>query len=208
MSYYYHSQERLSKIYILPTESVSPYELNGVVLENDTPGIIYHGIGVNGAKAIDYNKYPLFFKQLPALQPDLIIVSLGTNESFEKIETEKFTEELNTFINNIKTANPNACVLVMTPPPSLFKKRYPNTFAGSYSSAILQQESEKYYASWDLFTEMGGLYSVPENAKKGLMFTDRIHYSVQGYELQGELFTESFLKAYNDFKLMKEDAVD
>lgn len=208
LSYYYHSQERLSKIYILPTEGISPYELSGIVLENDNSGIIYHGIGVNGAKAVDYNKYPLFFKQLPALQPDLIIISLGTNESFEKIETDKFITELNTFIANIKTANPNACVLVMTPPPSLFKKRYPNTFAGSYSNAILEQESEAYYASWDLFSEMGGLYSVPDNAKKGLMSTDRIHYSVQGYELQGELFTESFLKAYNNFKLMKEDAVD
>ena len=69
----------------MPNEEAPLYALNGVVLESNNPGIIYHNIGVNGAKYSDYNKYPLFFDQLKALQPDLIIVSLGTNESYGKI---------------------------------------------------------------------------------------------------------------------------
>ncbi len=200
LSHYYHSEEALSKIYLLPNKEVKAYNLNGLILEKDAPGIIYHSIGVNGAKAVDYNKYPLFFEQLPVLNPDLIIISLGTNESFDKLEVANYIAQINLFIENIRAKNPKACILLMTPPPSLFKRKYPNTFVAAYAENILIQEVDKNYASWDMFSELGGLYSVNKNAAKGLMSSDRVHYSVQGYEKQGMLFTEALLNAYNNFK--------
>ncbi|NDI97524.1 LysM peptidoglycan-binding domain-containing protein [Flavobacterium sp. LaA7.5] len=199
-AYSYHSDAPLSKIYLLPNASSEIYSLNGLVLEKDAPGVLYHNIGVNGAKASDYNKYPLFFEQLPALNPDLIIISLGTNESFDKIEVADYIMQLNTFINNIRAKNPDACLLVMTPPPSLFKRKYPNTFVAAYAKNIVLQEADENYASWDMFSELGGLYGVNKNAAKGLMSSDKVHYSVQGYQKQGMLFTEAFMNAYNNFK--------
>ena len=204
LSHYYHSAERLDKIYLIPAVGLRDYNLNGLILENDAPGIIYHSIGVNGAKASDYNKYPLFFDQLPALKPDLIIVSLGTNESFDKLEMAEYMVQLNLFIENIRAKNPEAGVLIMTPPPSLFNRRYPNTFVAAYAKNILMQETDKNHASWDMFTELGGLYGVPENASKGLMSADRVHYSVQGYQLQADMFTEAFLSTYDNFKIIRE----
>jgi LysM repeat protein len=200
VSHFYHSDEALSKIYLLPNRGEKEYNLSGLVLENDAPGIIYHSIGVNGAKASDYNKYPLFFEQLPALKPDLIIISLGTNETFDKMPVADYLVQLNKFITNVKATNPDACILVMTPPPSLFRRKYVNTFAASYAKEIQVQEATANHASWDLFTEMGGLYGVPRNASRGLMSTDRVHYSRDGYEKQGRLFTEAFIKAYDNFK--------
>lgn len=200
LSNFYYSKEPLSKIYLLPGKEAKEYNLNGLILEKDIPGILYHSIGVNGAKCFDYNKYPLFFEQLPTLKPDLVVISLGTNESFDKMPVADYMVQLNLFIENIRTNNPDAAILVTTPPPSLFKRKYPNTFVGDYSKKILIQETEKNYASWDMFTVLGGLFSVKENAEKGLMSTDRIHYSRQGYEHQGKLFTEAFLNAYNNFK--------
>ncbi len=200
LSNFYYSKEPLSKIYLLPAREAKEYSLNGLILEKDVPGILYHSIGVNGAKCSDYNKYPLFFEQLPTLKPDLIVISLGTNESFDKMPVADYMVQLNLFIESIRTNNPDAAILVTTPPPSLFKRKYPNTFVGDYSKKILIQETEKNYASWDMFTVLGGLFSVKENAEKGLMSTDRIHYSRQGYEHQGKLFTEAFLNAYNNFK--------
>lgn len=198
---YYYSKERLSKIYLLPDKQEKLYNLNGVILEKDVPGILYHTIGVNGAKSSDYNKYPLFFKQLPVLNPDLIIISLGTNESFDKLPAADYIAQLNTFIDAIKANNPGVCIIVTTPPPSLFKKKYPNTFVGDYTKNILIQETEKEYATWDMFAVLGGLFSVNQNAKKGLMSSDRIHYSREGYKQQGIQFTEAFLNAYNNFKI-------
>lgn len=199
-SNYYHSEKPLSKIYLLPGKKADSYNLNGLVLEKDDAGIIYHSIGVNGAKASDYNKYPLFFEQLPALKPDLIIISLGTNESFDKMTNDEYLQQLNLFLANIKEKNPDVAILMMTPPPSLFKRRYPNTFAAGYAKQILMQETEKNYASWDLYSEMGGLFSVNRNAAKGLLSADKVHYSKAGYEKQGAMFSESFLQAYDNFK--------
>src|SRR5690606_14596933 len=85
LSHFYHNAAALSRLYLLPGKPEKEYSLSGVVLEKDEPGILYHSIGVNGAKCSDYNKYPLFFEQLPALHPDMIVISLGTNESFDKM---------------------------------------------------------------------------------------------------------------------------
>ena len=200
-SNFYHSDTQLDKIYLLPNKSYKDYTLSGVVLEKDDPGLIYHSIGVNGAKCSDYNKYPLFFEQLPALKPDLVVISLGTNESFDKMNSTAYKAQLNLFIYNVRAKNPDAAILVITPPPSLFKRKYPNTFAADYARNIMVQETEQNYATWDMFSEMGGLFSVNRNAARGLMSTDRVHYSKDGYEKQGRLFSEAFLDAYDNFKL-------
>ncbi|WP_294818924.1 LysM peptidoglycan-binding domain-containing protein [uncultured Flavobacterium sp.] len=200
LSNFYHSEESLSKIYLLPNNNRKEYALSGLVFEKDEPGLIYHSIGVNGAKASDYNKYPLFFEQLPALKPDLVVISLGTNESFDKMAAGDYMVQLNRLIDNVRQKSPEACVLVMTPPPSQFKRKYPNTFVGSYAREILMQETAKNHASWDLFTEMGGLFGVNRNAAQGMMAGDKVHYSKPGYEKQGTMFTEALLNAYDKFK--------
>ena len=200
-SNYYYSAEPLSKIYLLPNKEANKYDLSGLILEKDASGVLYHSIGVNGAKASDYNKYPLFFEQLPALQPDLIVISLGTNESFDKLAAAGYIQQINVFVENVRVKNPEAAIVIMTPPPSMFKRKYPNTFAADYAKHIQMQETEKNYASWDLFSALGGLFSVNRNAAKGLMSSDKVHYSKAGYEKQGQLFTEAFLKAYDNFKL-------
>lgn len=199
-SNYYHSDQPLSKLYLLPNKEAKEYNLSGLVLEKDEPGVLYHSIGVNGAKCSDYNKYPLFFEQLPALQPDLVIISLGTNESFDKMTAQDYMVQLNLFIDNVRTKNPDTAILVITPPPSLFKKKYPNTFAADYAKNILMQETAKNYVSWDMFSVIGGLFSVPRNAAKGLISTDRVHYTREGYEKQGRQFAKAFIDAYNNFK--------
>ncbi|MDV6169900.1 SGNH/GDSL hydrolase family protein [Flavobacterium sp. DG1-102-2] len=196
----YHSDTQLDKIYLLPAKNYKEYTLSGLVLEKDDAGVEYHSIGVNGAKCSDYNKYPLFFDQLPALNPDLVIISLGTNESFDKMGTLAYKDQLNLFITNVRAKNPDAAILVMTPPPSLFRRKYPNTFVADYAKKILIQETEKNYATWDLFSEMGGLFSVNRNASQGLMSGDRVHYSKAGYEKQGAMFCEAFFKVYDNFK--------
>ncbi|WP_446685096.1 GDSL-type esterase/lipase family protein [Flavobacterium procerum] len=122
-SHYYNSENPLSRIFLVPNKEASNYELNGLVLEKDNPGIIYSGIGVNGAKYSDYNKYPLFFEQLKSLHPDLLVFSLGTNESYDKLDAEKYIRELREFISKIREQKIEAPIIVMTPPPSLLRRK-------------------------------------------------------------------------------------
>ena len=203
-THFYQTDNSLDKIYLLPNKGEKSFALNGVVLENKNSGVLYHNIGVNGAKFSDYNKYPLFFEQLKALQPDLVIVSLGTNESFDKMRGEDYMAQLDLFLQNVKAQNPGAAILVVTPPPSLFQRKYPNIFAADYAQKILNAAEIKGYAVWDLYSQFGGLYGVNRNFRKGLMANDRVHYSKAGYEQQGDLLSEALLKAFQTYKTNKD----
>lgn len=200
-THYYHSDKELSKIYLIPNKEASKYELNGIVLENDTPGLIYSSIGVNGAKFSDYNKYPLFFEQLKVLHPDLLVLSLGTNESYDHMEASAYIKELRDFIKNVKEQNGDIAIIVMTPPPSLLKARRPNVYIRDYAKSIIEIAKTDGFAVWDLYDEFGGMEGISNLKSSGLIGPDWVHYSKNGYEKQGNLFTEAFLKAYDNFKL-------
>jgi len=203
-SHFYITEEALGKIYLLPNKNVNSYTLNGIVLENNNPGIIYHNIGVNGAKLSDYNKYPLFFEQIKALQPDLIIVGLGTNESFDKMKAEDYIVQLELFLRNIKAQETGTEILISTPSPSMFKRKIPNVFVADYAQKILNIAEEDNFAVWDMYAQLGGLYGVSRNFKQGLMANDRVHYSKAGYEKQGNLLSEAILEAFRNYKINKE----
>ncbi|WP_428231251.1 GDSL-type esterase/lipase family protein [Flavobacterium sp.] len=200
-SHYYHSEKALDKIFLIPNKEASKYELNGIVLEKDNPGVLYNSIGVNGAKFSDYNKYPLFFVQLKALHPDLLIFSLGTNESYDHMEASAYIAELRQFIKNIKDQNIDAPIIVMTPPPSLLKGRRPNVYVQDYAKHIIETAKTDGFAVWDLYDEFGGMDGIRNLKSSGLIGPDWVHYSKKGYEKQGDLFSEAFLKAYDNFKL-------
>ncbi|RUT70327.1 LysM peptidoglycan-binding domain-containing protein [Flavobacterium cupreum] len=202
-SHYYNSEKALDRIYLIPNKSASEFELNGLVLEKDTPGITYSGIGVNGAKFSDYNKYPLFFEQLKALKPDLLIFSLGTNESYDNMEASAYIRQLQEFISNLKEQKIDVPIIVMTPPPSLHRKRKPNIYVKEYAERINSVAEKDDFAVWDLYDEFGGLNGVRTLRAEGLIGPDFVHYSKKGYEKQGKLFTEAFLKAYDNFKSKK-----
>lgn len=197
----YTSDSLLDRITILPDKKSGLYNLNGFVIENNKPGIVYHTIGVNGAKMSDYNKYPLFFKQLPLLEPDLIILSFGTNESYGKLSDTEYTYQLAEFVNNIKKLNSKATILVMTPPPSLFPRRRSNPYVASYSVALMGLTN---LPVWDLFSRMGGESGIrPRGEYSKMIARDNVHYTTQGYEAQGQLFSSDFIDAYNYFKNKK-----
>ncbi|KLT70989.1 GDSL-type esterase/lipase family protein [Flavobacterium sp. ABG] len=202
-SHYYNSDKALDKIFLIPNKSASKYELSGLVLEKDAPGLLYSSIGVNGAKFSDYNKYPLFFEQLKALHPDMLVFSLGTNESYDKMDAVAYIQQLREFIRNVKAQGINVPIIVATPPPSLLKARRPNTFVADYTRHIIEVSKTDDFAVWDLYDEFGGINGVRRLRTEGLIGPDWVHYSKKGYEKQGKLFAEAFLKAYDNFKLKK-----
>lgn len=195
-NYVYDSVETLDKIYIIPAENQSDFKLNGIILENNNSGIIYNAIGVNGAKASDFNKFSDFFTELNSLESDLIVISLGTNESFDKLDATTFFTEFLQMIADIRDKNPFAEILVTTPPPSLWKKSVPNTLAEEYTNLILANAKANNYAVWNLYEAMGGLHNVNRNFSKGLIAKDKVHYTKTGYEKQGDLFYNALLKTY------------
>lgn len=197
--YFFESAKPLDRFVFLPNPEASLYAINGVVLENNTSGIIYHNIGVNGAKYSDYNKYPMFFEQLKGLQPDLIIVSLGTNESYGKITPLEYLKQVQDFLLKVRTQNPETDVLVITPPPSFLPHHKLNTFVDEYAKSLVSYATLGNYAVWDLFQTLGGMHGVSKIYGKGLMSPDRVHYTTNGYQLQGSMLSNVLLNAFKEF---------
>ena len=204
----YTSAKELDRIYLIPhTESVS-YSLNGLSIENEKPGVLYHSIGVNGARFSDYNKYPLFFEQLKGLEPDLIILSMGTNEAFDKMQPADFQNQVDLFVQSIRKLMPNVEFVLTTPTPSLLPKKQPNTYAEGYADSMKEKASFSNYAIWDAFHIMGGNERVEDNYSSGLLSRDFVHYSKSGYEYTGNLLYEALINSYTTYKSTNFSAKD
>src|SRR5690625_1910956 len=191
-----HAAQPMQSIWLLSNDYPGSFSINGLLLERDDPGILYSGIGVNGARFSDYNKTPLFFEQLKTLNPDLLVISLGTNEAHDHLKPEKFKEDLRKFVQNLKENEIDAPVLFTSPPPSLLKRQFPNTYSESYAHLLNEIAEEEQVAVWDLFEVLGGKNQVRNNFSKGIISRDYVHYSKKGYVYSAELFTEAVLNAY------------
>ncbi|MCM1483358.1 MAG: GDSL-type esterase/lipase family protein [Muribaculaceae bacterium] len=89
--------------------------LFGASLSGNRPGVFYHTIGNNGAAYQTYNNIGTVGAGIAPLQPDLVIISLGTNEAFGHFNAATFTSQMDRLVKNIKAANPQASILLVTP---------------------------------------------------------------------------------------------
>ncbi len=197
----YHQDNPISAIYLLQTGKQNFYNLNGFIVENDAPGVIYHSIGTVGSMASDFNATPLFFEQLPVLSPDFVIISFGTNESYSDVTAEEFIAQMELFINNIKAFCPEIPILVTTPPTSLLRRRRLNNYVLEYSDNLMQRDD---IALWDLYSFTGGLMGAEENFAAIQITKDYIHYTSKGYVNQGTAFANSLLSQYEHYKRNRE----
>ena len=195
----FHSNEGLKTIYLLPNKEQEQYVLSGVVLENDNPGLLYHNLGVNGAKFSDYNKYPSFFEQLKVLQPDLIVLSFGTNESYGKLTNAEFMQQLSLFITTVRKTNPDSPILVVTPPASFLAHHKLNTIVDGYCSEMQKAAVKNQYSFYDLHASVGGMHGVEQNFRNGIIAADRVHYTVKGYQMQGNLISDQIIQSFLNY---------
>lgn len=200
-SFYYEvGLEKKATSFSLSLASADTKNFYGVSLENSNPGIIYHTIGVNGARYDQYNIASLFWKQLPALNADLYIISLGTNEaqaaSFSEI---LFIKELTIFIEKLKQSSPGAAILITTAPDSYKSRRYYNTVLRSVNTAISNFCNRNKLPLWNLYQVTGGYKSAYGWSRRGLMSRDKVHFTAQGYRLQGALLLAALSKGYNSY---------
>ncbi|MCL2282295.1 MAG: GDSL-type esterase/lipase family protein [Fibromonadales bacterium] len=196
----YHQEKPVSSIYLLPAVKQARYNLNGIILENDSPGIIYHSIGTVGSQVSHFNSTPLFFEQLPVLSPDLVIISFGTNEAFGEVPAEKFIAQVDLMIQNVRAVCPDAPIIVTTPPTSLFRRGILNHYALEYTASLMQKSD---VSIWDLYSFTGGLEGARDPSAIQIAH-DNIHYTAQGYINQGTAFANSFLKEYIRYKHSRE----
>jgi len=180
------------------TESVqSSITINGLILQNSKPGVLYNSVGINGAHFNDYNYSPLFFKQMKAVKPDLVIISLGTNEGANiKVTEEEIITSVSTMLQSIRSAYPGTCILIATPADDYFRKKYKNLYLEAVQRALVKSAEQEGVACWDMYSITGGFGSCTEWRKAGMLQHDGVHYNKQGYILQGSLLYKALIDSY------------
>ncbi|PHN07520.1 LysM peptidoglycan-binding domain-containing protein [Flavilitoribacter nigricans] len=175
--------------------------LYGISLENrERNGLLYHAIGVNGVTYYHYNEAPEFWEQLPALEPDLIIVSLGTNETaISNFQPNGFSEQVEAFANRLQGLPASTSVLLTTPGDALRRRRYENPAIKVAGEIITEAAGWHNFAVWDLFDVMGGAGSIRQWRSAQLTGRDYLHFTKVGYELQGELLFKALMQAYGEY---------
>ncbi len=174
------------------------FTLYGISLESEDPGFIYHSIGVNGAATTSYKRCQLWEQHLKAIQPDLVVFSVGINDAngpnFDPNYYERNYDEL---VRRVYSANPNAAILFTTNNDSYYKRRYPNKNAEKVRSAMLNLARRHGGAVWDMYGVMGGLGSIKTWVEAGLANPDKIHLLKPGYVLVGDLMFNALMQAYD-----------
>jgi len=172
--------------------------LYGIILEKQQPGLLYHSMGVNGASFDKMAKIAEFFPQIRLLAPDLIVVSLGTNDVQGRFNVDNYLKALKQFMKPLKKAVPNTPVLFTFPPDS-YKNGVENNDITKADRILEQYARDNNYAWWDLRQVMGGAGSVRKWRTHGLATGDYKHYTPKGYMLQGHLFQQALIKGYKKF---------
>jgi len=177
----------------------NPFQLYGLSLENDDPGVVYSSIGVNGAMLKSYLRCGLFNRQLSALDPDWVIISIGTNEGNTRLfDQDGYRIEYLKLLDSIRLSAPKAAILLTVPNDSYLNKKYLNTNTARMRETIYGIARTYGYGVWDFYHIMGGLNSATVWYNNGLMNKDHIHFNKPGYLLQGDLFITAFLNSWND----------
>jgi len=187
---------------VLDTNNHYPtFTLTGILLTNDTPGISYTSIGINGANVPAYLACKNLERDLKFLKPDLLILSIGINDANVDVFDEKlFRAHYDTLIARIRSVAPHVAILFTTNNDS-FRKDKKNNFLlhpnGEIARRAFFTMGEKYHAGvWDMFAIMGGLGSMAEWEKADLAKKDKVHFNYAGYNLLGDLFYQAIIEAY------------
>lgn len=166
--------------------------LSGLILENSASKIIYHSAGLNGADVKSYLRAGELASHLEQINPQLVIVSLGTNDAYHPLfDANTFSAMLGSFINKIKQAAPESTILLTVPGDHLVSRTNTNPNLLLVKEAIITSAIENGCCVWDFHSLMGGEGSIKTWSGMGLTAPDLLHLNVKGYQLQGELLFEA-----------------
>lgn len=96
-------------------ENLGDLTIFGANLSGGRPGVFYHSIGNNGATYDTYNRIGDIGTSIKPLNPNLVILSLGTNEAFGQLDTARLRNNIDKLVKDIREANPTAEIMLVTP---------------------------------------------------------------------------------------------
>ena len=172
------------------------------ITSNDDKGIVYHSAGVGGSRFKGLLHIEKFNSHLKTINPDLVILDLGTNDFlYDDSIKNNLRAEIVEIITNVRVATPLASVLLCTTQDLYYKQK--NIESCEKFSTMLQGISKELdCALWDWFWISGGPKVLKNWQAEGLARTDLIHLTNSGYKVKGKLLydgienTMAYIKKY------------
>lgn len=180
------------------------YQTSGIARETGSNGVVYHILGVNGATCQSFST-PEHIRQIADLHPDLVILSFGTNEAHgRRYNASEHTAAINYLIEELKVSCPDVAFLMTTPPGAYVRNGRRGKIINPRTPLVVENElkfaREHGIAIWDMYDIVGGKQRACLNWNAANMYQrDKIHFTHEGYTLQGLLLHEAFIKAYNHY---------
>jgi LysM repeat protein/lysophospholipase L1-like esterase len=162
-------------------------------------GVDYHRCGVVGAQFTHLiNNAKLVQSMLKQVQPDLLIFSFGSNESYsQNIDGPTYFKSIADYLSEIKRSVPHAAILITTAPDTRSQGKTPPSQI-LVNNQLVNLATHLDLALYDLYQAMGGWGSMYRWHSNKLAVDDKLHFNAKGYSLQGKMLTNAFFEAYNN----------
>lgn len=180
----------------------------GALMQQAFGALKYTDVGINGAFCVTFTR-PDRLESVVSLHPDLVILSFGTNESHNRrYNSMLHYRQMEELVGLLRDSLPGVPMLMTTPPGSYEsilrrgrRRTYQvNTRTETVVNTIRRFADDNGLAVWNMYHILGGRRRACLNWwESGLMRPDHIHYLAPAYELQGQLFYQALIKAYNDY---------
>lgn len=164
----------------------------------DEARLQYHFTGINGASFFNLTPNDAIFERMSTLNPDLIVISLGTNDAQGTYDASRFRKQMQGFMERLTSVTPDV-LIIFTLPADSYKKNKHNSDIEKVSREIQDYAKAKGYAWWDMYGVMGGKNSISQWRQRDFASKDMVHFSPQGYMLQGYLFYHALMDSYKKY---------
>ncbi|MDE5448195.1 GDSL-type esterase/lipase family protein, partial [Elizabethkingia meningoseptica] len=151
--------------------------------KNAASGIIFNSVGVNGATYADFLKYPLQMEELKQIHPDVVMISLGTNESLSSVTKEEFQKSAQDLIQAFRKDNPSLPVLLISPTDNKLK----GDRIKEIVSWIKEISSQNNTAFLNMYEATGGRGYFNSSLARKQANADGVHFLKPGYTQQAEM---------------------
>ncbi len=168
----------------------------GKNMADEFAAVRYRDLGINGATFSSYT-HSGKLEQVYAWQPDLVIISFGTNEAYGKYSPDTHYRQIDELIVLLQENLPYACLLFTTPAGCYLKGGGYNANNQRCAETIGRYARDHGLPVYDLFAVGGGDKDACANWKRsGMMRPDGVHFTPDGYRTQGRMLFEAFMRGY------------
>ena len=157
----------------------------GDILVDADPEIDFSYWGKVGATFETFNTTPPYMDKIYDAAPDILIVHLGTNDSYsDPFKKDWFVDNLNTFYENVKSGCPDCMIVFITP--------FYNKLKNGKVNGSTRECADAYI---DFGADHDDVFIVDNNADYGMYFldggaelirNDGVHLTMEGYKDLGD----------------------